>query len=235
MTGLTIGIVTTGIENNHLLNEMVKSLFVTDDIEVIMIGGPTVSFINTPMLRHIPFDETIGTKGWITRKKNMLTQEARYDTILYTHDYFTFASNWVTSWKQFIATTEFDVAVNCIYTAEGSRHSDWVIDPFLLWETHPELHGHYWDVLLPYEENYTPLQYISGNFWVAKKSFMEKYPLNESLYWGDAEDIEWSARIRPHTTFRCNTNTHVTIQKHGKWAPNLITPEHLETMKRRFL
>jgi len=37
--------------------------------------------------------------------------------------------------------------------------------------------------------------YIPGNFWVAKKNIMQKYPLNENLLWGQAEDIEWSKRV----------------------------------------
>jgi len=236
---ITIGIITNSIFDNAHLNAMVDTIECRDDVEVLIVGGDPLSDLaqqayEGTFLRHISFDETQTPKAWITRKKNLITQNATYDTIVYAHDYFLFSSNWLDSFKSFIDTVPFDVATCRILTAEGKRHSDWVVDPFLLWKEFPELNGTCWNVLLPYHVNYTPIQYISGNFWVAKKQFMLDNPLDESLLWGDAEDIEWSSRIRSHTTFQCNMFTDVTIQKTGKWAPETIAPEHLATLKLRY-
>ena len=38
--------------------------------------------------------------------------------------------------------------------------------------------------------------YISGAYWVAKKHVMEAEPLNEDLKHSEAEDVEWSLRVR---------------------------------------
>lgn len=241
MKGLTIGIVTSNPYNSYL-SDMVgtldaRTLWEENNVELLIIGGnpqdeeDDYEFASP---RFIPFDEGQRNKGWITRKKNLLTVNARFDTIVYAHDYFAFGKEFITKWLKFIDDIDFDVAVNPIYTAEGARHSDWVVDPFKLWECYPDMHGKNWDVLLPYSASYPQLQYISGNFWVAKKSFMQKFPLDESLVWGDAEDIEWSNRIRGHANLQINMNTSVYIQKPGKWAPNQISDEHLSTLLTQF-
>lgn len=231
---ITIGIITNTLINNFLLYDMIDSIIEQSSsvtYEIVVIGGN--SCIHNLPIRHIPFDEAQKPKGWITRKKNILTAEATYETIVYAHDYFRFDDGWLNSWEKFIQTTPFDVAVNRIHNLEGTRHSDWVVDPYLLWDMYPELFWKYWEVSLPYEQNYTKIQYISGNYFVAKKAFMNQYPLNEELLWGDSEDIEWSKRVRQHTTFAINLDATATIQKPGKWHPSLITTEHLNALLAR--
>ena len=51
--------------------------------EIIVVGGKSPS----SNVKHIPFDETY-KKDWITRKKNIITSEARYTNIVYMHDYY---------------------------------------------------------------------------------------------------------------------------------------------------
>ena len=55
--------------------------------------------------------------------------------------------------------------------------------------------------------------YISGAYWVAKKSVMEQEPLNENLCWGESEDVEWSYRIRQNYRYKMNPYTSVKLLK----------------------
>jgi hypothetical protein len=55
--------------------------------------------------------------------------------------------------------------------------------------------------------------YISGAYFCVKKDFYLANPLNESLFWGESEDVEWSCRVRKLTDFKINTKSSVTYTK----------------------
>ena len=49
---------------------------------------------------------------------------------------------------------------------------------------------------------------------------MTKFPLDESLSWGESEDVVWSKSIRDKTKFKLNTYSKVKFskQKNIKWS-----------------
>lgn len=207
----------TSIEKQHIPN-----------YEILMIGPEQRTWGFDKSIRYIEFDEHLNGKAWITKKKNLITEFAKYSNIVYLHDYFTFGNGWYDGW---IGMKEyFDVGMNMVWIQEGEqcyRHSDWVVDPYLIWELHPDWHWKFWDVGLDYcIRGLSKVQYISGGFWIAKRSFMEENPLNESLAWGDAEDIDWSNRARQKTEFVLNEQSITWVNKPGKWKPGLL-PETL--------
>jgi len=55
--------------------------------------------------------------------------------------------------------------------------------------------------------------YISGTYFCVKKKFFLKFPLNERLFWGEGEDVEWSLRIRKVTKFKMNSKSVVKYLK----------------------
>ena len=63
--------------------------------------------------------------------------------------------------------------------------------------------------------------YISGAYFCAKKQFMLKYPLDETLIWGQGEDVEWSFRSREIWNYKCNPNSIVKLLKY-----KFIDPAH---------
>lgn len=219
----TFGIVTNGTQWDRV--DLIVDSIIKQNIpkfQILVVGGKEKRSGN---FTHMPFDESTTKKGWITYKKNIITDWAAYDNVVYVHDYFSFDEGWYEGWLEF--GDEFTVATNCIRTLEGYRHSDWVVDPDEMWSAISEIDNRYWDLSLPYDINLTKIQYISGNYWVAKQHFMDEHRLDESLLWGDAEDLEWSRRIRNQTQFKFNPNSLVSIMKPGKWAPGLIPDEYL--------
>lgn len=185
---LTFGIV-TNTSTQHYLNEIILSIInqciEKDNYEIIIVGGYIdINIYNVKCnIRWFSFDETV-KKGWITKKKNIITNEARGEVIVYLHDYLKFDKEWYKNWCDF--GWDWDIAINRIETNNGKRAIDWMGLP---------TDNKYGNVLLPY--NYTNIKgmYIPGNFWLAKKDTMLKYPLDERLSWGEAEDIEWSKRV----------------------------------------
>jgi hypothetical protein len=225
----TVGIITFSghnkagkIEQDDRIRRIVASAradIPEDCLEIIVVGDYDPSEqVRTEQhdlkIRVIPFDETV-KPGWITRKKNIITEEASYDHVVYTHDYIAFRPGWYKGFLKF--GDDWDVAMNVLINTDGTRYRDWcawdapeygrpsymVGQYFPFW---PE--GKYRDggnYLPPYDYPYTNRMYISGAYWVAKQQFMKSCPLDERWTWGYSEDVEWSYRMREAAKYRMNT------------------------------
>lgn len=156
-------------------------------------------------------------RGWITRKKNLITELATGEIIVFMHDYFSLEPGWYKGISDdSVKFQKFDVGTNRIVDIDGHRFADWTLHPLnyspIDLFTFPNL------VLLPYRvslaKNY---QYIPGGFFIARRDFMKTFPLDEQRMWGDGEDVEWSFRWRT-TKARLVffPNAVVTLLKQGK-------------------
>ena len=58
--------------------------------------------------------------------------------------------------------------------------------------------------------------YISGAFFMLKKHVAKKYKFNESLAWQQAEDVEWSHRVRKEYIFKFNPYSKIEIESNFK-------------------
>jgi hypothetical protein len=225
----TFGIITTGNsdDNLNLIIDSIESQNISE-YEIIIIGNSNVNRKNTFI---IPFDETI-KDAWITRKKNLITINSKYENVVYTHDYVLFEPGWYEGYLRF--GNNFKVCMNKIVNPDNTRITDWVIWPhnenFMDDIVLPTR-----ECLIPYDMNHlSKYMYISGTYWVAKKEVMEEFPLNESLSWGESEDVDWSKRVRNKYEFSINSYSTVkTLKykyKHFNEAKNNILIE-LEEVK----
>jgi hypothetical protein len=55
--------------------------------------------------------------------------------------------------------------------------------------------------------------YVSGAYWIAKKEFMIKYPLDEAFCWGQGEDGVWVRSMRKVWNYKMNTHSIVRLLK----------------------
>lgn len=200
-----------------------------NNCEIIVVGANLKSSFNCSLpVRIIPFDEEVFSLSWrniriarksrslrrlfyrtgaISHKKNLAAREARFDKLCVMHDYVSLCPGWRKGLEEF--GTDWDVAMTIVLNADGSRHRDW-----MCWN-HPLIATGKRNVeacLLPYD-SYTRYMYISGAYFCVKRDFFLSYPLNERLFWGEAEDVEWSLRVRNLTRFRMNTNSSVQYLK----------------------
>ena len=163
-------------------------------------------------LTIIDFDESIKAK-WITKKKNLITKNAKYDNIVYQHDYVTYDKNWYNGWKEF--GDDYVACMNVIKNLDGTRYRDWVIFP----DSFSEDLRNYANIqnnesMLPYDDNrFIKWQYFSGAYWVAKKWLMKEIPLEEFLVWGEGEDVRWSHYVRSKYDLKMNPHSTVQILK----------------------
>ena len=206
---ISFGIVTDG-SSKHNLDLVIKSIqrLNIPKYEILVVGNTDLKLSHT--LIPIPFDENL-KPGWITKKKNLITDRAQYDFIVYLHDYYCFDSNWYKEVCKF--GTDFDVCMHRVNNLDGTRYHDW-----LLWVENNSLLDNLLEItragLIPYhDKTFKQYMYIPGGYWFAKKEFMESYPLDESLVWGKAEDVEWSLRARKTCDYEMNPKAIVTTLK----------------------
>jgi hypothetical protein len=196
--------ITTDYSNWEQLEEVYRSIINLNipEYEVLTIG-PGERTYNNENFRFIDFDES-QKERWVTRKKNILCQEAKYNNIVLMHDYYVFDENWYNSYLKF--GEDWDVCSNAQLLQNGKRHfTDWV-----LWD-YPILPRY---TSIPYDEwTLSQYMYMSGGYMLVKKALMLDFPFNESLTWGQADDVEWSFSVRGRTTWKCNGNA---IVRHNK-------------------
>jgi hypothetical protein len=206
----SFGIITSGKESVRvqiIINSIRKQKI--PNYEIIIVGGNN-DFIGDDIV-HISFDESI-TPMWITKKKNLITKNSKYENLVFLHDYIVLNDGWYDGHLK--SGDNFHIKMDKIINFDGTRFRDWCLWPHN-YNFMDSLIGK--KCLIPYNmSNLSKYMYISGSYWVCKKYVMEKFPLNENLIWGQGEDVEWSKIVREVYEFKMNQNSSVSIIKPGK-------------------
>lgn len=219
-------VIIDSIRRLHIPEYQIIIVGQADKIRKLPYLGP-----EEPHLEVIDFDETV-KKSWITKKKNLITQHAKYENIVYQHDYIIYDSNWYSGWQKF--GDNFKACMNPITNVNGNRYRDWSIFPDIFFDDVKAYSGfEKLECLLPYEEiSLSRWMYFSGGYWVAKKSVMEEFPLNENLGWGEGEDALWSYHFRQKYQFSINAHSTVRIlDKYHDPSFTLMRPHVLNKIK----
>lgn len=181
---ITFGIITGGGQT-AFLNTIIDSIEAEEipEYEIIILGSCSVERAKT-VSYEFPPDKQV---PWITKKKNIIAELAAYETIVFLHDYIKLEKGWYSGYLRFLKENpEWDVAMCKMKRITGERAIDWMGLP------NDPVYG---NILLPYDYSNPKGMYVPGNFFIVKRDFIRKHPLDETRIWGDGEDIEWSKRI----------------------------------------
>lgn len=212
----TFGIITAG-DNDHYINETVLSIINNNipEYEIIIVGNSKIE--KSDKIKIIEFDESIHA-GWITKKKNIIVQNAMYENVVLLHDYIKLDDKWYEGFLKF--GDNYDWCVTRIINQDGNRFRDYTL--FYL-KTDGIVHYENDDYfsnfcLLPYDfENNmktNTCMYISGSYYVIKKSVALKHPLDERLMHCGGEDLEYSDRLHSNgIIIKCNAHSAVHFLK----------------------
>jgi hypothetical protein len=222
----SFGIITGGTSDPsiNIIIDSIENLGIPE-YEIIVIGNSSVSRNNTKI---ISFDESIKPM-WITKKKNLITENAKYNNVVYSHDYVVYNTDWYGGFLKF--GDDFKICMNRILNPDGSRFRDWTIWPhnnnFMDGIVIPKRH-----CLIPYDMTHlSKYMYISGTYWVAKKDVMTEFPLNENLCWGQGEDVQWSLQVREKHPFSMNPLSSVRFLKYKDPAFNIADEGTINILK----
>ena len=204
---ITFGIISTGGSENFL-NNSINSIHKQKipNYEIIIVGGNiNKNKINDKKkVKFIDFDEKQKSKPWITRKKNLINKNSKYNIIVFMHDYIYLEDNWYMGMKDF--GTNWDICMTVVKNNNGQRWLDWITaraaDDFKVW-----------NVLAPYTYDKTWKMYVSGSYWISKKYVLERFPLDEKRLHGDLEDVEWSCRWNRILRYKMNSKSSVRLMK----------------------
>jgi hypothetical protein len=203
--------ITTDYSNISRLNQVRESIYNLNipNYEVLVIGGKDYShYIDTTFL----YFNDKKYPGWTTKKKNILVETARYENVVLMHDYFLFDANWHKSFVEF--GNDWDICSNQQLLIDGKRHfTDWVTWDDPVFPRYTSLSYDDW--------SRTRYMYMSGGYFIVKKHVVMDNPFNESLMHGQAEDVEWSLRVRDKYRMVCNGNAivrHNKVHRDAKYA-----------------
>jgi hypothetical protein len=216
----TFGIITNGNNDVHI-KIIIESIEENNipNYEIIIVGKTNITA--SEIIRIVDFDETI-KPNWITRKKNIVAEEAIYDNIVLLHDYIFFDKNWYNGFLKY--GDDFGWCINPINRIDGSRYRDYTLFPYKFDNSNgsyspSDIHNYFYNnCLLPYDfinnAKINKYMYISGAYYVIKKHIANNFKLDEDLIWGASEDVEISKRLNDNNIIiKCNPFSHVQLLK----------------------
>jgi GT2 family glycosyltransferase len=124
--------------------------------------------------------------GWITRKKNLIAQEAAYSDILVCHDRFLLSEGFSQSFADW--GYSYGIAAVRVRLEDGRRGLDWGV-------VSSQNHVYSSGGLLDYRA-YSQYVYVPGGATLIRKSFWKSFPWNDNLFWNEHEDVELCRRVQ---------------------------------------
>lgn len=206
---ITFGILTYKSRENYALQSVqsIKKLQIPS-YEIIVVGGDNCYSQDNENITHIDFDEE-KVKGWVTKKKNLITKYSNFETIVIQADYVIYDKNWYKNLLKY--GDKFHILSNKILKENGQRHHDWNLSKTNnnRFDKHIKRTN---EKILPYNIDFlSKYMYITGSFFITKKFILEEYPFNEHLVYGQGDDVEWSHRVRKKYNFSFNEFSEVRI------------------------
>lgn len=197
-------IVTDGRE--PLIERLIQSIereHPIDQVEVVIVGPSHFRLSRSFQIpcRLVVFEDDESLPGWITRKKNLGVYFSKYENVAVCHDYIELDPGYYDGLLQM--DPHWTVGTCKVFFKDGRRSRDWITVDF------PGVG----QALLPYDKNYSQFQYLNGTFFFTKKSFFLKNPLDERRRWGQAEDVEWSMRVRKKVAFTLNPYSSIHFNR----------------------
>lgn len=200
----SFGIIWDGKNEGYLYEyiDSIKKIKYNDSQVEILICGPQPSFKIDLKYKLIETDQNTELFANISRKKNLIINQAEYENICIAHNRYKLNDNFIKSFDKFHHDYDFCV-VKQVLLDTGERVPDWVSQA-----SDEKLTANY---LLPYGV-YSPFQYIPGGLIIGKKHILNAIPFNELATWNMAEDVELSQRLRESGFLpRLNSRTVATV------------------------
>ncbi len=187
LNGCTIGILTLG-DRPKELDSLIASVrsHCKHPYEIVLVVPKNLPDLqNHPDIRQIVFAER-DDFGWITKKKNLICQEAKYSDIFICHDRFVFADDFFPMLQRW--GTAYSIAAPRVVLEDGRRALDWGV---VQGKNYTWCKGG----LISYRD-YSSASYVPGGVTMIRKSFWERHPWCEDIFWNEHEDVELCRRIQ---------------------------------------
>lgn len=208
----SFGIVSNGQKNDRVINIINQiEQFSIPNFEIIICGPPPS--VNLPEFVKIVEDGDLyfDIRIPISKKKNRIIENAKYNNLILLHDRFSFPLDWYQN--MCLHGNYFDCLSIKILDEDTQMHriQDWMgtsLDYYDFLKINPK----------SYKLNYNqwiPNWNVNGGFMIIKKHLIERVKLNPFLNWSECEDGDLCRRLDADglclTLF---TGTYVMTQTH---------------------
>jgi hypothetical protein len=179
----TFGIITDGRHTEWVKEQLASIRSLNIPQYEIIICGPwgTQSGGDLKVIGLPPHDDV---RAWITKKKNMIVEHASFDNCVVMHDRITFSSGW------YAATQAFgNIFETLVFPVRGQDRPDLRIND---WERADGWFENYRNFRLHqmHYREWSPFSMVYGGAFAIKKRVYQTKPLDERLYWNEAEDVK---------------------------------------------
>ncbi len=234
----TFGIITNGKKKEQLARiiQSIRNQKIPH-YEIIICG----TYLETPGpdMVYIHFTEK-DDKGWITKKKNLIAEKARYENMAIIHDRIYFNPGWYKGMQRY--GNDFDV-LSCRITFNGERAFDWLTQLYPYDDIRSTWFlGGYLDYKA--DDAWT---YVDGGMIIMKKSAWKKAKWDEKLFWNQREDAKLSMdqhrkgiriQFNPHASCKTLSFNHpisrLLLVRNRKGRLVLTGPWHLVIGRRLY-
>ncbi len=188
----SFGVITDGKRQNQLF-AFIASVFALETttacVSEVIVCGPSCIATDVcaafPTVVFVADTSEFVEQGWITRKKNQIVDQARYENLIIAHDRYTINADFITRLQEFGG--DFSFLVCRQLRPDGRRFPDWVALG-CEWSWSPPAMLEYGD--------WSRYMYINGGVMIAKTQHLKDVRWNELLFWNQAEDVELTRRLR---------------------------------------
>ncbi|PIZ52021.1 hypothetical protein COY27_01550 [Candidatus Woesearchaeota archaeon CG_4_10_14_0_2_um_filter_33_13] len=181
--------------------------------------------------KYIHFTEN-DHRGWITKKKNLICDKAKFENLFVLHDRIVLNPGWFAGMKKY--GNNFEV-LSCKIDHKTIRTYDWITSRYPYKDPRSR---QYFGGYLEYSD-WDQWIYIDGGAIILKKIVWEKVKWDENLFWNEAEDLKLShdqtehgilIRFNPYSTCESLTWRHpsskLIFKKNKKKLGKLSGPFH---------
>tara|TARA_Y100000389_G_scaffold2164_1_gene2199 strand:+ start:20798 stop:21466 length:669 start_codon:yes stop_codon:yes gene_type:complete len=202
---ITFGILSKNNQRN--VNNIVDSIISQNipSYEVFILGAVEDTWHMENI--HIIQDDIDNNKNHITKKKNDIIRNAKYETIVIMKDYLRLSSDWYKGLLKFGEC--FDILMNKIVDNRGRRYLDWI------WENPRVGDGRN----VSYDAVGHPRMFSPGAFTMAKKYVFDEFLFNEKMVGlGRPTDVQWSNRAMEKYSYLMNIHSSCElIDRHNRY------------------
>jgi glycosyltransferase involved in cell wall biosynthesis len=186
-TGWTFGMLTTGsrLENVERFIDSIEQ-HCHEPYEILIVSPVGLDALEerggVRVIRFTEHDDL----GWITKKKNLICEQATYSDILVCHDRYWLDEDFAQQFADW--GFAYGLAALRVRLPDGSRALDWAV---------VSSQNRVWSEggLLDYRA-YSQYVYNPGGATVIRKAYWREFPWNENLFWNEHEDVELCRRIQ---------------------------------------
>ncbi len=177
----SFGIITNGKKNDWVEKQIqsIKSQKISY-YEIIVCG----TYFNRKErnFKYIQFNEK-DELGWITKKKNLICENAKYENLVVLHDRIVLDKDWYKGMKKY--GNYFEVLSCKVHNDQGGRCGDWI--------TYGNRFGMFGKIGVLDYKDWDKNGYIDGALYILKKSVWKKVKWDETLFWNQGEDAKLSS------------------------------------------